>query len=83
MSGTETHFADVAELPCDPSAALVCEHGWQSWSPAGVHRATATSPRLAAELLARSDVTRVVVAGGTAAISPPVLEQIRSQVRSS
>ena len=38
-------FADVAELVCDPSRARVYEHGWQSWSPAGIHPATGTSPR--------------------------------------
>jgi alpha-galactosidase len=35
----------VAELKADPSSALVYEEGWQSWSPAGVHRATGSSPR--------------------------------------
>ncbi|HUG83316.1 MAG TPA: hypothetical protein VMM13_02065, partial [Euzebya sp.] len=35
----------VHEIGCDPHRTLVYEHGWQSWSPAGVHRASATSPR--------------------------------------
>jgi alpha-galactosidase len=26
-------FTDVGELVCDPGAARVYEHGWQSWSP--------------------------------------------------
>ncbi|WP_370323847.1 alpha-galactosidase [Euzebya sp.] len=38
-------FHDVAEIACDPARTLVYEHGWQSWSPAGVHRADRTSPR--------------------------------------
>jgi alpha-galactosidase len=38
-------FEPVAELVCDPARALVYEHGWQSWSPAGVHRAVDPSPR--------------------------------------
>lgn len=42
-------FEVVAELPGDPHRTLVYEHGWQSWSPAGVHRAAATSPRPAIE----------------------------------
>jgi len=37
-------FADVLDLP-DPPSLRVYEHGWQSWSPAGVHPATATTPR--------------------------------------
>jgi alpha-galactosidase len=42
-------FATVLELPVDPATAVVYEHGWQSWSPAGVHRIGATSPRPARE----------------------------------
>ncbi|WP_205712201.1 glycoside hydrolase family 36 protein [Euzebya rosea] len=42
---TTEGFVEVAEMPCTPDRAVVYEHGWQSWSPAGVHRATATSPR--------------------------------------
>ncbi len=38
-------FVTVLELPVDPATAVVYEHGWQSWSPAGVHRVDATSPR--------------------------------------
>lgn len=40
-----TRFAQLLELPVDPATAVVYEHGWQSWSPAGVYRITATSPR--------------------------------------
>lgn len=40
-----TTWTTALELPVDPRTALVYEHGWQSWSPAGVHRVTATSPR--------------------------------------
>ena len=42
---TASPFTEVAALPADPDRTLVYEHGWQSWSPAGVHRAGATSPR--------------------------------------
>lgn len=35
----------VAAVPVDPRVAVVYEHGWQSWSPAGAYRADATSPR--------------------------------------
>ncbi len=38
-------FRDVAQVRCDPAAARVYEHGWQSWSAAGVYPATQTSPR--------------------------------------
>jgi alpha-galactosidase len=38
-------FSQIAEIPCDPRRATVYEHGWQSWSPAGRHPATTTSPR--------------------------------------
>ena len=38
-------FATLAEYPVDPTTAVVYEHGWQSWSPAGVHRVSGTSPR--------------------------------------
>ncbi len=40
-----TRFAPILQLPVDPATALVYEHGWQSWSPAGVHRLTTPSPR--------------------------------------
>lgn len=44
MSGV---FRDLAEIPISvPSAARIYEHGWQSWSPAGVYPADlAVSPR--------------------------------------
>jgi alpha-galactosidase len=38
-------FTLLDELSVDTQRATVYEHGWQSWSPAGVHRADATSPR--------------------------------------
>jgi alpha-galactosidase len=38
-------FTPIAELPVDPHVAVVYEHGWQSWSPAGVYRVDGTSPR--------------------------------------
>jgi len=38
-------FTDVAEVRGDPARLRVYEHGWQSWSPSGLHPATATSPR--------------------------------------
>ena len=38
-------FRTVDELQVDPATAVVYEHGWQSWSPAGLYRVTATSPR--------------------------------------
>ena len=31
-------FTDVGELVCDPGAARVYEHGWQSWSPTLAYR---------------------------------------------
>jgi alpha-galactosidase len=37
-------FRDVVALP-GPDTLAVYEHGWQSWSPAGLHPATATTPR--------------------------------------
>jgi alpha-galactosidase len=40
-----TRFTPILELPVDLVTAVVYEHGWQSWSPAGVHRITSTSPR--------------------------------------
>ncbi|MFP4311634.1 MAG: glycoside hydrolase family 36 protein [Nitriliruptoraceae bacterium] len=40
-----TTWTTVLELPVEPATAVVYEHGWQSWSPAGVQRITATSPR--------------------------------------
>jgi len=38
-------FESIAEVRVDPGSAYVYEEGWQSWSPAGVYRASATSPR--------------------------------------
>lgn len=38
-------FTDIAEVVTEPGRALVYEHGWQSWSPAGLCPAAATSPR--------------------------------------
>lgn len=38
-------FEDVAEVIADPGQTLVYEEGWNSWSPAGLYPATATSPR--------------------------------------
>ena len=38
-------FTPVDELGVDPQRATVYEHGWQSWSPTGVHRADGTSER--------------------------------------
>lgn len=38
-------FTTIAEIHCDPREAGIYEHGWQSWSPAGLYPATATSPR--------------------------------------
>jgi alpha-galactosidase len=35
----------VAELRVDPRTAIVYEHGWQSWSPAGAYRVDVTTPR--------------------------------------
>ncbi|HEX5826660.1 MAG TPA: glycoside hydrolase family 36 protein [Candidatus Limnocylindrales bacterium] len=43
-------FARVAEVVGDPASLRVYEHGWQSWSPAGVYPATGTSPRPVREL---------------------------------
>jgi len=40
-----TRFVPLLEVPVDPATGLVYEHGWQSWSPAGVHRLTTVSPR--------------------------------------
>ena len=37
-------FESIAEVRVDPGSAYVYEEGWQSWSPAGVYRASATSP---------------------------------------
>ncbi len=42
---TASPFTEVVALPADADRTLVYEHGWQSWSPAGVHRAGDTSPR--------------------------------------
>ena len=38
-------FTHVHDLRVDPTTGLAYEHGWQSWSPAGVHRVGATSHR--------------------------------------
>jgi alpha-galactosidase len=38
-------FAPLDELQVDPRRATVYEHGWQSWSPSGVHPADGTSER--------------------------------------
>ncbi len=38
-------FADVADLAIDAALGVVYEHGWQSWSPAGLYAVHATSPR--------------------------------------
>jgi alpha-galactosidase len=38
-------FTDVAEVRADPARTRVYEHGWQSWSPSGLHPATGRSPR--------------------------------------
>lgn len=38
-------FSPVTTVACDPDAARVYEHGWQSWSPSGVYPGNATSPR--------------------------------------
>lgn len=40
-----TAWTTLAEFAVDPARAVVYEHGWQSWSPAGVHRIITTSPR--------------------------------------
>jgi alpha-galactosidase len=40
----------IAEIRCDPGAARIYEHGWQSWSPAGVYPARGRSPRPARPL---------------------------------
>jgi alpha-galactosidase len=42
-------FRDVVAVP-DAPACRVYEHGWQSWSPAGLFAATATTPRPARPL---------------------------------
>jgi alpha-galactosidase len=41
----EMAFDPIAEIRIDSRVALVYEEGWQSWSPAGVYPAAATSPR--------------------------------------
>ncbi|WP_083441351.1 glycoside hydrolase family 36 protein [Nitriliruptor alkaliphilus] len=38
-------FHPIAEVRVDPRVAIVYEHGWQSWSPAGAYRVAATTPR--------------------------------------
>lgn len=47
-------FRLVAEIACDPDAARVYEHGWQSWSPTDTYPGTATSPRPVVE---KADIT--------------------------
>lgn len=37
MTAGSDGFEPVAELEVDPAAGVVYEHGWQSWSPAGVY----------------------------------------------
>lgn len=44
-SGAAGRFAEVGVVPCAVGASSVYEHGWQSWSPAGLYPAAATSPR--------------------------------------
>jgi alpha-galactosidase len=38
-------FHRIAEVRVDPRVAVVYEHGWQSWSPAGAYRVGTTTPR--------------------------------------
>lgn len=38
-------FEPIAEIAADPETTTVYEEGWQSWSPAGFYRASASSPR--------------------------------------
>lgn len=38
-------FRPIAEFRLDPRVAVVYEHGWQSWSPAGAYRVHTTTPR--------------------------------------
>lgn len=46
MSGAATRaFEPVDRVAVAPASARVYEHGWQSWSPSGVHPATSRSPR--------------------------------------
>jgi alpha-galactosidase len=41
-----SHFAEVDQVPMpDAERASVYEHGWQSWSPTGLHPAAGTSQR--------------------------------------
>lgn len=42
---SDESFSPVAALEIDPSRALIYEHGWQSWSPAGAYRPGEDSPR--------------------------------------
>jgi alpha-galactosidase len=42
-------FRDVVALP-RPDELSVYEHGWQSWSPAGLYAATAATPRPAKQI---------------------------------
>jgi alpha-galactosidase len=48
--GAATDRTLIADVAIDVRVAVVYEHGWQSWSPAGVYRADATSPRPARDL---------------------------------
>lgn len=38
-------FEPIAQVLADPESTLAYEEGWQSWSPAGIHRASGSSPR--------------------------------------
>lgn len=38
-------FHELATIAVDPQVAIVYEHGWHSWSPTGVHRASERSAR--------------------------------------
>ncbi|MFA9444637.1 glycoside hydrolase family 36 protein [Egicoccus sp. AB-alg6-2] len=44
-------FARFDEVPVDPAAGRVHEHGWQSWSPVGTHPLDATTPRPETDVL--------------------------------
>ncbi len=40
------HFIEIDQLDlADPDQTGIYEHGWQSWSPTGLHPASGTSPR--------------------------------------
>ena len=45
VEGAASRFAEVGEVSCDPARARVYEHGWSTFSPAGLYPATGTSPR--------------------------------------